>query len=678
MVRDVVVSPNEYGMACPPLARQKKCKQFKCPVNCVESEWSGWSKCTKECESGVQVRTRSILTKAKNGGRACDTVQEEEPCNTGSCDRDCTLDPWTDWQPCSMACGGGITTHVRNVLIPIRGQGKCPTSRSADRFQEKNCNIHDCIGDEICVAQQDLVLTIDASGSLRESGFEIVRTFAANLTARYMDMYYGKEMMRVGVVQFGNGQLEAQPDGTTTAASAIYVQGLTADLSLIRTTIDELTWQRGFTNMAQAFQTADIMLSQTGRAEAQSACLVISDGKYSMAFQTAEKAQELKDKNVMIYMAVISEGKGTEQDELKKWVSQPYETNYVRIPGLLALEYNSDLFTQQCIAKFCPHSISPTREQQVEDELQCVKIREAGTPDKTCASGRISPMGADSPAVCAQMAREQGGLAFMLGQGVEAGKCAVVSMQMTEELFEHFQANRRDPECPGGGWEANPFWDVYACKALEDPCGPGSGYGHIDFAHCTLTSQDLTSGPMVFTHIGYVPEGQLDLEVSAGGSYQARNAARNGMQGAFGTINIATCTSADFTFTFKVGGAAHTMTEFEVTFFDLDTGRNPNRMWEQLQATDFDEVMHAPAPFYTSSVDGSEATVRATVRGVGADNPSDPMMLTPEQISRSVGFKYSDKSSFTVHFDVPCPNRQYNSGRNYMFAFHSSLTPCRI
>jgi hypothetical protein len=65
MVRDMVVAPNEYGMICPPFNRVKKCKQIKCPVDCVESEWSGWSKCTKECGSGVKVRTRSILTKAK-------------------------------------------------------------------------------------------------------------------------------------------------------------------------------------------------------------------------------------------------------------------------------------------------------------------------------------------------------------------------------------------------------------------------------------------------------------------------------------------------------------------------------------------------------------------------------------------------------------------------------------
>jgi hypothetical protein len=377
-------------------------------------------------------------------------------------------------------------------------------------------------------------------------------------------------------------------------------------------------------------------------------------------------------------MTVINDARGAELDELKKWASQPWETNYVRIPGLLALEYNSEMFSQQVIAKFCPHAISPTRERQIEDELQCVKIKENGSPNGQCAAGRIHPLQADSPAVCAEMAREQGALAFMLGKGIEKNKCAVVSMQMIENLFEHFQNQRRDPECPGGAWDPNPFWDTYACKAIEDPCGPGSGYGHIDFAHATLTEQDLTSGPMVFSHIGRVPEGDLDLEVTAGGGYEAKAPNKNGFKGAFGMINIKACTSADFTFTFKVGGSAHDMKEFEVTFFDLDTGSKPNKLWEELKADGWDQMMEAGAPLYTTEVSGEEATVRATHKGVGADNPSDPMMLTPEQIARSVGFMYKDKSSFTVHLDVPCPTKQYNGGRNYMFAFHSSLTPCRI
>jgi hypothetical protein len=239
MVRDVVVSPNEYGMECPVLERIKKCKQFKCPVDCVESEWSGWSKCSKECESGVRVRTRSILTKAKNGGRACDTVQEEEPCNTGSCDRDCTLDTWSDWTPCSMACGGGLTDRHRAVIIPIRGEGRCPKPKSRSRFEEIECNAHDCVGDEVCVARQDLVLTIDGSGSLRESGFEVIRDYAANLTTRYESFYYGAEDTKIGVVYFGNGALTSQPDGSTVIADALFVQGLTGDLATVGQKIRE-------------------------------------------------------------------------------------------------------------------------------------------------------------------------------------------------------------------------------------------------------------------------------------------------------------------------------------------------------------------------------------------------------------------------------------------------------
>merc|ERR1712176_542042 len=131
-------------MACPALTRWKRCNQIKCiwlkrcviihnckltvagPVDCVLSDWSGFSSCTAEREGGVRGRTRSLMTKPENGGLACNAVEEEESCNTMSCDRDCSLASWTPWSPCSMACGGGWQNRVKHVLIPIRGNGKCP------------------------------------------------------------------------------------------------------------------------------------------------------------------------------------------------------------------------------------------------------------------------------------------------------------------------------------------------------------------------------------------------------------------------------------------------------------------------------------------------------------------------------------------------------------------------
>merc|ERR1719235_274711 len=89
LTREVITINTKYGHQCPPLSWSKKCNEIKCPVDCKVGSWSGWSKCTKECGGGVQGRTRHLERKPKNGGRACDTMQESQPCATFSCDRAC-------------------------------------------------------------------------------------------------------------------------------------------------------------------------------------------------------------------------------------------------------------------------------------------------------------------------------------------------------------------------------------------------------------------------------------------------------------------------------------------------------------------------------------------------------------------------------------------------------------
>merc|ERR1719195_2451282 len=152
-----------------------------------------------------------------------------------------------------MACSGGITERVKTILVPIRGQGKCPKKKSRRRFQKRKCNKQDCVGDEICIAKQDLVIALDASGSLKETGYDIVRGFAVNLTKRYKAKYFGAPAIKMGVSLFGNGKLIELNDGTggTTIKPAINLQPLTFDLPEVTKKVAETTWQRGFTNMAQ-------------------------------------------------------------------------------------------------------------------------------------------------------------------------------------------------------------------------------------------------------------------------------------------------------------------------------------------------------------------------------------------------------------------------------------------
>jgi hypothetical protein len=325
------------------------------------------------------------------------------------------------------------------------------------------------VGDELCIAQQDLVIALDASGSLRQSGFDTLRNFAANITEKYRSMYYGFNDMKVGVVVFGNGEVEA--DGSI--RPAINAQELTFDLAQVRTSIHGVTWQRGFTNMAQAFALSNTLLSRGGRASAQSAVLMITDGKASFQFQTTNQARALKDQNIAIFMVPVTNLRGDELSFLRTVASVPWETNFLRIPGLLDLTHNPDMFAQQIVAKFCPDSVSPSAIAGAENDREYMMIRENGVPNTDCAQfydiGQIASM--DD---CAGLARGRGLLSFAFGKGTYANlHCKLYSMESTEALWQQWQANRTAPACASAnanaGWVQNPYFDTYAIRPIGAP-----------------------------------------------------------------------------------------------------------------------------------------------------------------------------------------------------------------
>jgi hypothetical protein len=408
LTRTVVVRPNECGIRCPDLTRSRKCNQIKCPVDCIMSRWSGWSKCSKDCEGGIQQQTRAVITRHKNGGQACSAVSEARACNAFSCDRDCTLEDWTTWSPCSMACGGGNQARVRRVEIPIRGEGKCPTPKSATRLQNQECNAHECTGDEICIAKQDLIIAVDGSGSMKADGFKLVRNFTGELLKRYTTEYYAETTMQIGLVLFGNGVIE--DDGSISKATLL--RELTTDMAATKVAAAEMNHQKGFTNMAQAFVLARKLLTQNGRKEAQSAVLTISDGKPSFLFETREQAKVLDSKGIMRFMLGIAEFPGSDGWQLmRELASQPAGTNSVRVPGVNALQDGGGAFVEEALVKFCPASVSPSRTVQEEKAAGYMLVRKNGYCGRL---GRLlgeTIYGADQ---CAQLAREVSASSFFV------------------------------------------------------------------------------------------------------------------------------------------------------------------------------------------------------------------------------------------------------------------------
>jgi len=318
----------------------------------------------------------------------------------------------------------------------------------------KKCNTHECNGDEICIAKQDLVLSIDGSGSLREYGFKILKNFAAEFVGKYRGKYFGFEDMRIGVVQFGNGEILA--DGSI--QNALMVEELTSDMDKVSAAIQGLAYTKGFTNMAQAFGVAERLLLLCGRRKAQSAVMTLSDGKPSFLFQTYEKVMQLKDKHVKLFFAPVTEFKGDEMKLVKKWASSPWYTHVVHIPGLAPLEADKEVFAQKCLVKFCPEAMSPSAMSVEETEMGYILVAENSYCKPMGKQLSTDVLGASD---CAALAEGAGATSFHLGVRYARGRCFQGTMQVDKAKRDAIMAKRADPPCDGG-WKKSDLYDFYA------------------------------------------------------------------------------------------------------------------------------------------------------------------------------------------------------------------------
>jgi hypothetical protein len=106
LTRSVLTHPNG-GAKCLPLAAMRSCNNQPCAVDCSLAAWSGWSKCSAECGSGVMQRLREVKVAMKHGGVPCGETSETKACNAQACEKNCELTIWTKWSSCTKDCDGG-------------------------------------------------------------------------------------------------------------------------------------------------------------------------------------------------------------------------------------------------------------------------------------------------------------------------------------------------------------------------------------------------------------------------------------------------------------------------------------------------------------------------------------------------------------------------------------------
>jgi Mg-chelatase subunit ChlD len=317
-----------------------------------------------------------MVVEPKNGGESCGSATETAPCNTGSCDRDCELHAWTEWSPCTQACDTGFQEKFRHIFRKSRAKGKCPKEKGHRRYRHQQCNEHKCYGDEQCVAKQDVILAIDGSGSLKEKGWAVLKNFTGELLKRYEARFRKDERMKVGVIKFGNGEILGEEGEERTISLPEVVSPITDKIDAdLEKTVADMTWAKGFTNMAQAFLQSKSMFLNGGRKEAQSSLVVITDGLPSFKFQTEQAVHELRDGGVHVNIVTVRQHEGDETELMKSWVSYPKDTHYLHVPGVDSLQQQYKQYVTKAIVNFCPKSSSPTRREIMAQQRGWKKIR---------------------------------------------------------------------------------------------------------------------------------------------------------------------------------------------------------------------------------------------------------------------------------------------------------------
>lgn len=143
--RSVTQQVANGGAECPTLTETHPCSPGgNCPINCIWSDWADWQSCGASCGETTKKRTRSEIVRANELGTNCsgDAVESVQ-CNLAACMIDCSLTDWQEWSACSVSCGPGITERSRSVAVAAANGGK-ECSSEDQLYEKKYCSLPSC------------------------------------------------------------------------------------------------------------------------------------------------------------------------------------------------------------------------------------------------------------------------------------------------------------------------------------------------------------------------------------------------------------------------------------------------------------------------------------------------------------------------------------------------------
>jgi hypothetical protein len=113
--RYITVNSDHGGVECPSdMEQDVPCNVDPCPIDCEMADWMDDGGCSVSCGHGKQFQYRYVATHPDHGGVPCPrTVEQYVDCAPDPCPVDCVLSEWTGWSPCDKTCGPGTSTRIR-------------------------------------------------------------------------------------------------------------------------------------------------------------------------------------------------------------------------------------------------------------------------------------------------------------------------------------------------------------------------------------------------------------------------------------------------------------------------------------------------------------------------------------------------------------------------------------
>jgi len=272
------------------------------------------------------------------------------------------LSDWTTWSKCSKDCNGGTRKRIKYIKEKAVGEGTCADKWDETRLEYKKCNNFGCeleIMNEpkVCNNSLDVVLLIDGSGSLGRRGWnaeikmaemfvDAFNTGGTESHANVAVILYSGPRTWSGVWRCTGKDTKGVDMENTCKIKT--VTHFTHNMKDVHDKVHGLQWPSGSTLTSIALMQAKSELA-LGRKDAKSIVVVITDGRPLSFRNTGIAAREVRKSARLLWVPVTTYAP---LKYIKMWATRRWKENVVQVDDFSALETPS--VVTDIMANICP------------------------------------------------------------------------------------------------------------------------------------------------------------------------------------------------------------------------------------------------------------------------------------------------------------------------------------